>query len=99
MEPTRDEVLAAVSRDPLNIGAVGVAILGAQGIDIADAWEQPVGAFLAAHGVSLSGLQKTVDRLVNDALVEEVRGAQLRDLDLPTLGTKSGGRYFLKPLA
>jgi len=27
-----------------------------------------------------------------------VRGAQLRELELPTLGTKSGGRYFLKPL-
>ncbi len=98
MELTGEDVLGVVSRDPLNIGALGVAILSARGVDVATAWDQPVGAFLAAQGVSLSGLQKTVDRLVNDALVEEVRGAQLRDLGLPTLGTKSGGRYFLRPL-
>jgi hypothetical protein len=98
MDLTGEDVLGVVSRDPLPIGALGVAILGARGVDVSTAWDQPVGAFLASHGVSLSGLQKTVDRLVNDALVEEVRGAALRDLGLPTLGTKSGGRYFLKPL-
>jgi hypothetical protein len=99
MELTREDVIGVVSRDPLTIGAVGVAILAARGADVATAWEQPVGAFLASRGVSLSSLQKTVDRLVNDALVEEVRGSHLRDLGLPTLGTKSGGRYFLQPLA
>jgi hypothetical protein len=97
VEPTSDDVLSLVSRLPLSISGLGLGIAARHGHDPAEAEGQPVGQWLAAAGISLSGLQRLVDQLVNDGAVVEVRGGQLWDLELPTAGTKAGGRYYLAP--
>ncbi|MCW2621911.1 MAG: hypothetical protein JWL64_1513 [Frankiales bacterium] len=98
MEPTSDDVLSLVSRLPLNISGLGLGIAARHGHVPDEAGELPVGQWLASIGLSLSGLQKLVDQLVNDGAVVEVRGGQLWDLELPTAGTKAGGRYYLAPV-
>jgi hypothetical protein len=95
MDPTPQDVLTVVSRQPRSIGDVGLAIAAAHGHDPATAAGQPVGQWLAALGLSLSAVQKVVDMLVRAGEVVEVRGAQLWDLELPTEGTKAQGRYYL----
>ncbi|MCW2499273.1 MAG: hypothetical protein JWN87_949 [Frankiales bacterium] len=95
MDPTPQDVLAVVSRQPRSIGDVGLAIAAAYGHDPATAEGQPVGQWLAALGLSLSAVQKVVDQLVRDGQVVEVKGAQLWALELPTEGTKAQGRYYL----
>ncbi len=97
--PTADEVEALVSAEPRSIADLGVAVLAARGTPMAVEGSQPVGHLLAAAGMSLSALQKVVDGLVNGGRVVEVRGRQLWDLGLPTEGTKSGGRYYLRPVS
>lgn len=99
MTPTPDEVEAVVSAAPRSIADLGVAVLAARGtpVEIDDA--RPVGQVLAAAGMSLSALQQVVDGLVNGGRVVEVRGRQLWELGLPTEGTKSGGRYYLRPVS
>jgi hypothetical protein len=97
MEATRDDVLAVVSRLPLSIGDVGIAVAGRQGHDPAAAQGQPVGQWLAGVGLSLSALQKLVDAMVRGGDLVEVRGAQLWDLELRTAGTRARGRYYLAP--
>lgn len=96
MTVTAAEVLSVLSRHPMAIGDIGLAVCAARGSDLGSA-EQPVGQRLAAEGISLSALQKLMDSLVNGAQVVEVRGKHLWDLGLPTEGTKAGGRYFLLP--
>jgi hypothetical protein len=97
VEPTSDDVLALVSRLPLGIAALGVKIAARHGHVRADDDPQPIGQWLADAGLSLSKLQKLVDQLVNDGAVVEVRGGQLWAMELPTSGTKAGGRYYLAP--
>ncbi len=83
-------MLAVITDQPQTVGQIGCALVGGQ-----PAEGQPVGAYLATHGLSLSELQKFIDALVNGSQVLELRGRQLWERGLPTEGTKSGGRYFL----
>ena len=94
MQPTDDDVLAVLSAAPLAIGAVGVALLDRAGLDAGDPGA-PVGQRLAASGLSLSALQRTVDGLVTAGLATELKGRELWDRGLPTAGTKAMGRYYL----
>ena len=94
MSPTAPEVLATLTALPQTIGQVGLAVLSGRGLAVEDG---SAGQVLAAHGVSLSALQRLMDELVNTAQVMELRGRQLWERGLPTEGTKSGGRYFLLP--
>ena len=87
-------MLGAVGAQPVSIGALGLALVVAAGIDPGTG-DAPVGQRLAAAGVSLSALQRLVDSLVTDGLVTEVRGRALWDRGLPTAGTKAMGRYYL----
>ena len=95
MEPTGEEVLAAVSQNPCGIGDLGLAIVIARDLPVPE--EGAIGQRLAAAGLSLSALQKVVDLLVGDGQLKEVRGRELWDLNLPTEGTKAMGRYYLQP--
>lgn len=87
-------MLATVSAQPQSIGALGLALVVAAGLDPGSD-EAPVGQRLAAAGISLSALQRLVDGMVTDDLVLELRGRALWDRGLPTVGTKAMGRYYL----
>lgn len=95
MEPVAADVLAVVSRTPRSVGDLGVEIAVAHGADRSSAEGEPVGQWLAAHGLSLSALQKLVDGLVHERRVAQVRGRDLWGLGLPTAGTRAHGRYYL----
>lgn len=97
MELTPQDVLAVVSRTPLSVGDVGLAVAAAHGHDVEAAVDLPVGQWLASVGVSLSAVQGVIDQLVREGTVVEVRGRALWDLGLPTQGTKASGRYYLQP--
>ena len=94
MQPSADELLAAVTDLPLTAGALGLEVVGRAGGDPGDD-AAPVGQRLAAAGISLSALQRTVDELVSAGRLTEVRGRELWDRGLPTAGTKAMGRYYL----
>lgn len=96
MQPVPEDVLAVVGDAPLSIAAVGLALVVAAGLD-PGADGPPVGQRLAAAGLSLSALQRLVDRMATDGLVAEVRGKDLWGRGLPTAGTKATGRYYLRP--
>lgn len=91
MTPTGPQVLAVMDAQPRKIGDVGLLLVGA-----ADSAGMPVGQFLAAHGLSLSALQTTVDNLVRAGLVTELRGQALWEKHLPGLGPEARGRHFTK---
>jgi hypothetical protein len=91
------DVLAVVSEQPCKIGDLGLRLLASQGISVAGAGDQPIGAFLAAQGLSLSALQKVVDELVRSGAVLELRGRELWDRYFPGLPANAKGRYFLLP--
>lgn len=94
MEPTDDDVLALLGGTPLSVGGLGLALVQRCGGELG-ADDAPVGQRLAAAGLSLSALQRTVDRLVGDGVVTELRGKDLWERGLPTAGTKAMGRYYL----
>ncbi len=93
-----EDVLAVVGDEPLSIGAVGLALVVAAGIDPGEDGA-PVGQRLAAAGLSLSALQRLVDTLVADERMAELRGKDLWERRLPTAGTKATGRYYLSRTA
>ena len=92
--PTAEQVQEVVGTQPLSIGDIGLAVVAAAGAATGEDGA-PVGQRLAAAGLSLSALQRLVDGMVRDGLVEEVRGMALWDRGLPTAGTKARGRYYL----
>jgi hypothetical protein len=94
VELATDDVLAVLGDLPLGIGPLGLEVVRRAGGELGDE-AAPVGQRLAAAGLSLSALQRLVDELVRDGLVEEVRGGDLWDRELPTAGTKARGRYYL----
>lgn len=94
MEATQQDVLSVVSDVPQSVGSLGESIIAQAGGDPGDP-DAPVGQRLAAAGLSLSALQKTVDAMVSAGEVEQVRGKDLWDRGLPTAGTKAMGRYYL----
>ncbi len=94
MQPTDDDVLAVLGDAPLSIGSVGLALLDRAGVAAGDP-DAPVGQRLAAAGLSLSALQRTVDALVTAERCTELKGRELWDRGLPTEGTKAMGRYYL----
>lgn len=104
MQADRAAVLAVVGAEPMSIGDIGLAVLRHAGEQVEDSAgelaggdEAPVGVGqrLAAAGLSLSALQRLVDQLVAEQVVQEVRGRELWDRGLPTAGTKATGRYYL----
>ena len=94
MLASNDDILAVLTAAPLSIGAVGLAILSHAEVETGDP-DAPVGQQLAAAGLSLSGLQRTIDALVTAGRVTELKGRELWDRGLPTAGTKAMGRYYL----
>lgn len=94
MEPMSDDVLALLGEAPLSVGALGLALVDRLGGDLGPD-DAPVGQRLAVAGLSLSALQRTVDRLVGDGVVTELRGKDLWERGIPTAGTKAMGRYYL----
>jgi hypothetical protein len=95
VDPTTEDVLAVLGDLPLGIGPLGLEVVRRAGGELGDDEAAPVGQRLAVAGLSLSALQRLVDELVHDGLVEEVRGGDLWDRGLPTAGTKARGRYYL----
>jgi hypothetical protein len=95
VELATDDVLAVLGDLPLGIGPLGLEVVRRAGGELGDDEAAPVGQRLAVAGLSLSALQRLVDELVRDGLVEEVRGGDLWDRELPTAGTKARGRYYL----
>lgn len=91
MTLTGPQVLAALDAQPRRIGDIGLRLVGAEDPD-----GQPVGQFLAARGVSLSGVQKVVDDLVRAGLAVELRGRELWDRHLPGLGPDARGRHYAR---
>jgi hypothetical protein len=87
---TPDDVLAVLSDTPRRIGDVGLLLVGAP-----DSGGEPVGAFLARKGLSLSALQKVVDQLVADGRAKELRGRELWDTRHPGLEANAKGRHFV----
>ena len=85
-----DDVLAVLSDQPRKVGDLGLLLVGA-----GDAGGEPIGAFLAAKGLSLSALQKVVDELVRDGRAKELRGRELWDTRHPGLEANAKGRYFV----
>ena len=94
MLASNDDILAVLTAAPLSIGAVGLAILE-RAEAVAGDPDAPVGQRLAAAGLSLSALQRTVDALVTAGRATELKGRELWDRGLPTAGTKAMGRYYL----
>jgi len=94
VDATQQDVLAVVSDVPQSVSSLGEAIVARAGVDPGDP-DAPVGQRLATAGLSLSALQKTVDAMVGQRLIQQVRGKDLWDRGLPTAGTKAMGRYYL----
>ena len=92
---TAADVLAVVSAEPAKVGDLGLRLLARAGVSVAAAEGQPIGAFLASGGLSLSALQKVVDELVREDRVVELRGRLLWDSYFPGLPANAKGRYFL----
>jgi hypothetical protein len=88
--PTEDDVLAVLSSQPRKVGDLGLLLVGAT-----DAGGEPIGAFLAARGLSLSAVQKVVDGLVSDGRARELRGRELWDSFQDGLGANAKGRHFV----
>ena len=97
VQPSAHDVLHAISLTPQSVGEVGVAVAVAAGAARTSVDGQPVGQWLAAAGISLSGIQVILDTLVRDGTVIEARGRDLWALGLPTAGTKAQARYYVMP--
>lgn len=95
MELTERDVLAVVSERPCKVGELGLLVLAAHGVRAAPGDGQPIGAFLASQGLSLSALQKVVDALVTAGRVRELRGRELWDSFQEGLGANAKGRHFV----
>ena len=91
---TAEVVLAAVTDEPGKVADIGLRLLDARGLR--PAGDLPVGQALAAHGISLSGVQQQLDALVRDGLVRELRGRDLWDGHWPGLGPDAKGRHFVR---
>ena len=91
MIPTPEDVLAVLSDQPRKVGDLGLLLVGA-----ADAGGEPIGAFLAARGLSLSAVQKVLDGLVSKGLAKELRGRELWDSFQDGLGANAKGRHFVR---
>jgi hypothetical protein len=95
VELTEQDVLAVVSERPCKVGELGLLVLAAHGVRTVPDAGQPIGAFLAAEGLSLSALQKVVDALVAAGRVRELRGRELWDSFQQGLGANAKGRHFV----
>ena len=98
LDITPDQVVAAVSGTPRSIADVGVELAAAVAPEAPRLGTEPVGQWLAGVGISLSAVQRLVDGLVTEGRVQQVRGRDLWDLQLPTAGTKAQTRYYISPL-
>ena len=90
MSPTDVDVLSVLSSQPRKVGDLGLLLVGA-----IDSGAEPVGAFLAARGLSLSAVQKVLDALVADGRARELRGRELWDSFQDGLGANAKGRHFV----
>lgn len=90
MNPTEQDVLAVLSTQPRKVGEIGLLLVGA-----ASAGTEPIGAFLAVRGLSLSAVQKLVDQLVVQGQARELRGRELWDSFQDGLGANAKGRHFV----
>ena len=89
-----DDVLAVLSETPRKV--VDLALLH---VSSQPAPGQVPAAFLAAHGISLSAVQKVVDGLVRDGRALELSGPALWEGHHPGLGPDARGRHFLRSAA